>query len=164
VRTIEIMGLRPRQYTGWLDEIPGDAVIGACYDEVRGVVDEPVPNSVEVCGTPYAVDQGTGFGEVVQDCVYQVIEQQCEYTVNVWQPVDVITEEGRGLSPTWPSLAPQQRAGDREEQYQCVISVNDVSYTYQTRSFEDYLLCEPGTQWNVVTNESGQLLSAAPIE
>jgi hypothetical protein len=164
VRTIEIMGLRPRQYTDWLDEIPGDAVIGACHDEVRDVVDEPVPNSVEVCGTPYAVDQGTGFGEVVQDCVYQVIEQQCQYTVNVWQPVDVITEEGSGINPTWPSLAPQQREGDREEQYQCVISVNDVRYTYQTRSYEDYLLCEPGAQWNVVTNESGQLLSAAPIE
>jgi ribosomal protein L40E len=162
VRTIEIMGLRPRQYTGWLDDIPGDATIGACYDEVSEVVSEPVPNSIEVCGTPYAVDQGTGFAEVIQDCEYQVIEQRCEYTVNEWMPVDVITQEGTGLSPTWPSLTAQQREGDREEQYQCIIDVGGSQYVYQTRSYQEYLACVPGSDWNLVTNESGRVLSAAP--
>ena len=164
VRTIEIMGLRPRQYTDWLDEIPGDATIGACVDEVRAVVNEEVPNSIEVCGTPYAVDQGTGFAEVMQDCVYQVIEQQCAYTVNEWQPVDVVTQEGSGLSPVWPALTARQRAGDRQEQYQCIISVNDVIYTYQTRTLEEYQDCVPGAEWNIVTNDSGRVLSAAPID
>ena len=128
------------------------------------VVDEPVPNSIEVCGTPYAVDQGTGFAEVVQDCEYQVIEQQCQYTVNEWMPVEVVTEQGTGLSPIWPSLAPQQREGDRAEQYECVISINDGTYVYQTRSFEEFLACEPGAEWSVVTNESGRVLSAAPMQ
>jgi hypothetical protein len=163
-RSIEIMGLRPRQYTGWLDDIPGDATLGACYDEVRRTANEPVPNSVEVCGTPYAIDQGTGFAEVVQDCVYQVIEQQCEYTVNEWQPVDIVTEEGSGLAPTWPSLTQQQRAGNREEEYQCIILVNDVNYVYRTRTYDEYLACVPGSTWNVVTNDAGQVLSAAPGE
>jgi ribosomal protein L40E len=164
VRTIEIMGLRPRTYTDWLDEIPGDAEVGACYDEVRATVDEPVANSIETCGTPYAIDQGSGFAEVVQDCVYQVIAQQCEYTVNEWMPVDVVTQEGTGLTPSWPSLTAQQREGDREEQYQCIITVNDSTYVYQTRSFEEYLACVPGSEWNVITNESGRVLSAAPME
>jgi ribosomal protein L40E len=163
-RTITIMGLRPRQYTNWLDKIPGDAAIGACYDEVRSTVDEPVPNSVEVCGTPYAVDQGTGFAEVVQDCVYQVMAQRCEYTVNEWQPVDVVTEQGSGLSPSWPSLTGQQREGGREEQYECIISANDQRYVYRARSLEEYLACVPGSTWNIVTNESGRVLSAAPVE
>ena len=164
VRSIQVMGLRPRQYTGWLDEIPADATIGACRDEVRGEVEEEVPNSREVCGTPYAVDQGTGFAEVVQDCVYQVLEQQCEYTVNEWQIVDEITEQGSGINPIWPSITAQQREGDRAEQYECVIAVNDVQYTYNTRSLDEYLRCIPGAKWNIVTNESGRVLSASPAE
>ena len=163
-RTIEIMGLRPRQYSAWLDDIPADATLGACRDEVRGVVDEPIANSVEVCGTPYAVDQGTGFAEVVQDCVYQVIEQQCQYTVNEWMPVDVVTQEGTGPNPTWPSLTGQQREGDREEAYECVISVNDTTFVYRARTFDEYLACVPGSEWNIVTNESGRVLSAVPLE
>jgi ribosomal protein L40E len=164
VRTIEVMGLRPRAYTAWLDQIPADATIGACTDEVRTEVDEPVANSREVCGTPYAVDQGTGFAEVVQDCLYQIIEQQCEYTVNEWQPVDVISEEGTGFTPSWPALTGRQREGEREEQYQCIFTINDVNYVYQMRSFEEYQSCQPGSQWNLTTNESGQVLSAVPVE
>jgi ribosomal protein L40E len=167
-RTIMILGLRPRQYSGWLDEIPADATIGACHDEVRDVVEEPVPNSIEVCGTPYAVDQGTGFAEVVQDCVYQVLEQQCQFTVNEWMPVDTVTQEGAGVSAIWPSLTDRlnenQRPGDREEVYQCTITANDQTYVYETRDFEEYQHCVPGAEWNIVTTESGQLISAEPIE
>jgi hypothetical protein len=164
VRTVQIMGLRPRQYTGWLEEIPADATIGACTEEVRREVDEPVENSREVCGTPYAVDTGTGFAEVTQDCVYQVIEQQCQYTVNEWQPVDVAKVEGTGFDADWPALTGRQREGDRTEEYQCTISANDKTYVYQTSSFEEYQNCVPGAKWNLVTNDSGKVLSAAPVE
>jgi hypothetical protein len=168
VRTIMILGLRPREYAGWLDEIPADATIGACHDEVRDEVDEPVPNSIEVCGTPYAVDQGTGFAEVVQDCVYQVIEQQCEFTVNEWMPVDTVTQEGSGVSAIWPSLTDRlndtQRLGEREEEYHCIITANDQTYVYETTDFEKYQRCVPGAEWNIVTTESGQLVSAEPVE
>ncbi len=164
VRTIQVMALRPREYTDWIDEIPADATLGACTDEVRAEVEEPVQNSREICGTPYALDQGTGFAEVVQDCLYQVIEQQCEYSVNEWQAVDVVTEEGTGLAAAWPSLAERQREGERNEQYQCIISVNDARYTYQTRSFTEYQRCVPGAKWNVEMNESGQVFRAAPVE
>lgn len=164
VRTIEIMALRPKQYAAWLDQIPSDATVGACTDEVREEVDEPVPNSREVCGTPYAEDQGTGFAEVIQDCVYQVIEQRCEYTVNEWQPVDRISTQGEGFNPVWPALTGQQRAGDRAEEYECVFTANDTTYVYKTRSFEEYQQCVPGAEWNLETNESGTVLSAAPTE
>ncbi|MCC6456378.1 MAG: zinc ribbon domain-containing protein [Caldilineaceae bacterium] len=164
VRTIQIMGLRPREYTGWLDDIPADATLGACTDEVRAVVQEPVANAREVCGTPYAVDQGTGFAEVVQDCVYEVLEQQCRYTVNEWQPVDVVTEEGSGFNPTWPSLTGRQREGERTEQYQCVFTVGDTTYVYETRTFAEYQHCLPGSSWTLETNASGRVLSAAPAE
>jgi hypothetical protein len=164
VRSIQIMGLRPRQYNAWLDQIPADATLGACTDEVRAVVDEPVANSREVCGTPYAIDQGTGYAEVVQDCVYQVLEQQCEYTVNEWIPVDVVTGQGTGLTPSWPSLVGRQREGEREEQYECILSVGDNTYVYRARTLEEYLTCIPGSTWTVETNASGQVLSAAPTE
>jgi len=164
LRSIEIMALRPREHNAWKDEIPADATLGACTDEVREEVDEPVANSREVCGTPYAVDQGNGFAKEVQDCVYQVIAQQCQYTVNEWQPVDVIKSQGSGLVAAWPQLDSRQREGDREEQYECVISSNDKQYVYKMSSFEDFQKCVVGSSWNLVTNEAGQVLSATPVE
>jgi len=163
LRTVQIMALRPRQHTAWKDEIPADATLGSCTDEVRGEVDQPTANSREVCGTPYAVDQGNGFAKEVQDCKYQVIAQQCEYTVNEWQPIDVAKTEGSGLSASWPQLNnSHQRQGDRDEEYDCVISANDKSYTYKMSSYEDFQKCVVGSTWNIVTNEADSVVSAAP--
>ncbi len=121
--------------------------------------------SREVCGTPYAVDQGNGIAEVVQDCVYQIIEQRCQYTVREWQPVDVVTEEGAGFNPIWPAFTSTGlREGDRNEKYECLFTANDTTYAYQARSFAEYQSCTPGSSWTIEVNESGRVLSAAPAE
>jgi hypothetical protein len=164
-RRITILGLAPTTRAAWLDQIPQDATVGRCTDEVRQVVDNPVPGSREVCGTPYAVDQGTGFAEVVQDCQYEVIDQRCEYTVNEWRPIDVRVLQGAGPTADWPAanLAAREREGEREERYLCRFSANDALYVYQAHSYEEFLLCEPDSTWNLVVNESGRVLEATPV-
>ncbi|MCB0214023.1 MAG: zinc ribbon domain-containing protein, partial [Anaerolineae bacterium] len=51
-RTIVIEGLVPVEREAWLDDIPQQAVVGSCTQEVRRTQDNPAPNSREVCGTP----------------------------------------------------------------------------------------------------------------
>mgnify|MGYP001819764841 CR=1 FL=1 len=80
-RNITIEEQVPVEYDTWQDEIPTGGVIQSCQPRLYRTVDEPVVNSREVCGTPYTVDSGTGFGEVVQDCQYEVYEDYCVYTV-----------------------------------------------------------------------------------
>jgi hypothetical protein len=131
---------------------------------VRQVVEQPVPGAREVCGTPYAVDQGTGYAEVVQDCVYEIVEQRCEYTVNEWRVVDQVTQEGIGFSPQWPALtlAERQREGDRGERYQCVFQVDGRQIAYDAASFAEYQRCTQGSVWNLEITASGQVVSAQP--
>ncbi len=165
-RAVEVMGLMPVQYTAWLDQIPGDAELGACYEEVRQVVDEPVPGAREVCGTPYAVDQGTGYAEVVRDCVYEIVEQRCEYTVQEWRVVNEITQDGTGFSPSWPalSLSNRQREGQRGEHYQCIFEVDGRQVVYNARNLAEYQRCTYGSVWNLEVTAEGRVVSAQPVE
>lgn len=166
VRAIDVQGLVPVRRSAWLDEIPADAIVGNCAEEVRATVDEPVPNSREVCGTPYAIDQGTGFAEVVQDCVYEVLDQYCSYTINEWRVVETLTQEGSGFSPEWPVLPglSRQRAGDRSERYECIFNADGATYRYRARSYEEYLLCTPNSRWNLEVNQRGDVIRAAPAQ
>ena len=165
-RRITILGLAPTTRVAWFDQIPQDATVGRCTEDVREVVDSPVPGSREVCGTPYAVDQGTGFAEVVQDCQYEVIDRRCEYTVNEWRQVDVVVAQGAGPAAEWPALnlIAKQREGDREERYLCRFSANDALYVYQAGSYDEFRQCESDSTWNLVVNESGRVLQATPID
>ena len=165
-RTITIEGLTPVQYSDWRDEIPAGAEIGRCEADVRSVQDTPTQNSREVCGTPYTVDTGTGLGEVVQDCQYEVYADRCTYTVEEWRTVDTLVLNGKGFTPQWPTaaLAAQQRTGERTEGYQCVLSANDEEYTYTPQNWEQYRQCEPGSQWTLEVNTFGSIMSLAPAD
>ena len=73
--------------------------------------------------------------------------------------------QGSGLNAAWPQLTnSRERQGDRDEEYDCVISANDKQYTYKMSSFEDFQKCVVGSTWNIVTTESGQVVSATPAE
>lgn len=163
-RVVDVMGLVPVQRTAWLDQIPGDATLGACYDEVRQVVNEPVPGAREVCGTPYAIDQGTGYAEVVRDCVYEILAQRCDYTINEWRVVDQVTQDGAGFSPQWPalSLTGRQREGERGERYQCIFNIDGRQVVYDARSYDEYQRCTAGSVWTLEVTESGRVVSAIP--
>ena len=161
-RSVPIEALVPVTYSTWWDEVPGDADVGACRQEIRFVQDQPAPNSVEVCGTPYTVDTGDGYADVVQDCEYQVYDDKCDYTVQQWQVVDIVSLSGSDSSPEWPDpvLGEGQRLGENwSESYIIYFDSSEGQYTYTTKDFNLFTSAQPGTEWDLNINSFGSLLS-----
>jgi len=166
-RTVPIMGLVPVTHEGWFDEIPSEAVVRDCRPEPHHVQDSPAPNSREICGTPYTVDTGSGYGEVVQDCRYEVYEDRCKYTVEEWQVVDKRTLSGNNMNPSWPAvtrLAANQKAGEGEEEYEIVFNTDGGTYSYITRNPAEFAQFRPGSQWLLKVNKLGAVVSVEPAE
>lgn len=163
-RSIVVEALGPVQYEEWRGEIPSNAEIGRCTERVRRTQDEPAANAVQVCGTPYTIDQGSGFGEVVQDCVYEVYDDWCQYTVEEWQEVDEIVLEGTDFSPVWPqlSLAQNQRAGEEAERYQCIFDSDGRRYVYNTEDPAEFAQCTVGSRWILEVNSFNAVVSIEP--
>ncbi|NIM93380.1 MAG: hypothetical protein GTO18_06680 [Anaerolineales bacterium] len=160
-RSVHIEALGPVEHEGWMDEIPSDAEIDSCDSEYRYTQSEPAPNAVEVCGTPYTVDTGSGFGEVVQDCEYEVYDDFCTYTVIEWYSFDVVTVTGSDLNPYWPEfeLIEDQREGEREAEYKVIFVSDGDDYVYTTTDFDEFRRYEPGSVWTIEVNTLGGVVS-----
>ncbi len=165
-RSMPIEALVDVEDEGWLNEIPSDAEVGSCTDKLRDTVAEPVSNSIEVCGTPYTIDTGTGYGEVVQDCEYEVYSDWCTYTAIEWGVVDSVTLTGTDLNPIWPEaqLAEGQQFGDGEEHYEITFTTDDDSFTYTTYDPVEFIQFQPRTSWTLNINSFGQLVSVEKSE
>jgi DNA-directed RNA polymerase subunit RPC12/RpoP len=163
-RAIPILELRQVQRSGWIDEIPADAGLGNCEPRYHHSQDTPAENAVEVCGTPYTVDTGGGYAEVVQDCLYEVYVDYCAYTAEEWQAVDQVISQGNDTNPAWPqlSLAEGQQAGQAQEQYTIVFSTSDGQYTYTVSDPQAFSQFVPGSEWILVLNGFGQVVSVEP--
>ncbi len=163
-RTIEIEGLVPVEHQAWHDDIPAEAVVGGCRDKVRRTQDNPAPNSREVCGTPYTVDTGSGYGEVVQECRYEVFENYCDYTVEEWQEVDEEQLTGNDFSPRWPNpaLRQNQREGNRDETYTCIFTTESGQYSYVPGNQAEFARCEMGSRWVLQVNTFGIVTDIQP--
>jgi len=163
-RSVPIMGLVPVSYEGWRDEIPSEAVVGDCRQEVHHVQDSPAPNSEEICGTPYTVDKGSGYGEVVQDCEYQVYAERCEYEVEEWRVVDTVTSSGHDLSPRSPAvqLAADQQEGQAEDRYQITFDTDGGMVTYTISDPAEFAQFEEGSRWILKVNKLGAVVSVEP--
>jgi ribosomal protein L40E len=161
-REVSIEAFVPVTYSDWQDAIPAGVDVESCDDRLRSVESEPVPNSVEVCGTPYTVDTGTGYGEVVQDCEYQVYDEYCSYSINEWREVDTATTSGEGFNAVWPrpDLTNGQRLGeDTSETYTIIFVVDGETYIYQTSDFNQYQEYPIGSTWNLSVNKLGNVVS-----
>jgi hypothetical protein len=163
-RSIVVLGLAPAAYSGWDDQIPQGADVNQCTERERGRSEIPTGNSQEVCGTPYVVDQGTGFGEMVQDCEYIIYDDYCQYTVTELQPVGVIDETGSDLNPFWPEtrLQQDQQLGERTESYQITFDAGGETVTYQTTDINEYLQFQPGSEWELEINGFGDIVEIEP--
>ncbi len=163
-RSVAVEGLAPVGYSGWIDQIPGDATVGTCRTQVRDVQDNPAPNSREICGTPYVLDEGSGFGQVVQDCRYEVLEEFCEYTVQEWTVVDTVTQSDNSFNAFWPepALGFDQRLGERTENYEVIFNTEQGRMTYSVNGFEDFRRYDIGTRWILDVNSFGGVVSARP--
>jgi DNA-directed RNA polymerase subunit RPC12/RpoP len=161
-RSVPIEAFVPVTYSDWKDQIPSEAEVGSCDDRLRSVESEPVPNSVEVCGTPYTVDTGTGYGDVVQDCEYQVYDTYCSYSINEWKQVDTATTSGEGFNAVWPNpdLMSGQRLGeDTTETYTIIFASDGETYTYQVHDFNQFQEYPVGSTWNIKVNKLGGVVS-----
>jgi predicted nucleic acid-binding Zn ribbon protein len=160
-RSIPVEALAPVEREAWRDEIPLDVEVGACSQEHRYTSDSPESNSTEVCGTPYTVDTGSGFGEVVQDCVYEVYDDRCTYTAMDWAVFDTVTLAGTDLNPSWPevSLTDDQREGDPTEEYIVTFSSDGDMYSYTVNDVGEFSQFEPGSTWILNVNALGSISS-----
>ena len=155
---------QPVTLQGWANEIPGGAAVGACEYRYSYTSAEPQAVSTEVCGTPYTVDQGTGFGEVVQDCMYETYAEFCEYQVEQWVAVDRVSLQGSDLFPQVPrtSLASSQRTGDPNAEYTILFSTDQGILEFRTDDLSLYQQAQIGSRWTLEINSSGAIVSAQP--
>jgi hypothetical protein len=132
--------------------------------EVRSIESEPVPNAEEVCGTPYNVDTGGGYAEVVQDCEYHVYDEYCSYTVMEWQSVDAATLSGYDFNPRWPDpdVAAEERLGEYSETYTVYFDTTDGDYVYSMGDFEEFQQFQIGSEWTLEINTFGSVVSVSP--
>ncbi len=163
-RTIAVQAFAPVEREAWLDQIPAGSDMIGCQKQVFQTVDQPVPGAREICGTPYIVDTGTGYGKKKQDCEYQVLADYCRYRAMAWISAPPIVLEGRDMNPRWPaaSLGSNQRAGGQSEEYYVVFRANDRQYTYTTQNVDEYLRLARGGQWKLTINGFGQITSITP--
>ena len=160
-RSIIIESYQTVSRSDWSDEIPAGAEVGSCALKYRYTSDEPVTNATEVCGETYVEDTGTGIGEVVQDCTYEVYDDYCDYTILDWVSVGTVSDSGEFSSPEWPSpaLTSDQRLGQREESYTIVFRGDGETYTYTTENVDLFLSAEPGSKWTLSINQLGGIQS-----
>lgn len=165
-RSIAVEAFTTTTEQDWWDEVPEGADVLSCTQEYRYTSEEPEPNATEVCGEERVEDTGTGIGEVVQDCTYQVYDDYCEYEIMDWVVVDTITESGDNLDPAWPvtNLTENQRLGARDETYSIVFTDNGDSYTYTTTTDDLFLIAEPGSTWLLEVNQLGGVQSIEPAD
>jgi hypothetical protein len=166
-RRISIEALQPVSHEDWRDEIPSDAQLGNCRKKEHHTQSEAPSFGVEaekICGTPYTIDKGSGYGEVVQDCEYKVYADWCEYTREEWQEVDASIASGHDLDPYWPqvSLASGQREGDRSESYNVDFDTEGKSYTYHPSDADEFSGYVIGSKWALSVNALGGLTAVEP--
>jgi hypothetical protein len=163
-RQIAIEQIQPVSHQDWFDNIPAGAQVNTCKQELYTVSDQPSGNYQEVCGTPYTVDTGTGIGQVVQDCQYEIYADYCEYTVQEWTVVDVAEASGQDLNPYWPvlNLSNEQRQGDTTESYTVSFDSTEGALDYKTSNVTEFQQFSLGSQWVLEVSTLGGISSYAP--
>ncbi|OGN74514.1 MAG: hypothetical protein A2X25_06425 [Chloroflexi bacterium GWB2_49_20] len=143
----------------WRESIPAGAQVGTCEQRVNRTQDQPEGNYKEVCGTPYTVDTGTGYGEVVQDCQYEIYMDYCDYTAQEWQVVQKYDQTGQDFTPIWPQvvLAAGQREGTRTETYTVFFDTENGQLDYITEDAAVFQQFQPASLWFLEVNTLGNI-------
>jgi ribosomal protein L40E len=166
--SVIVQGLLPATHSAWKEDIPAEAEIGNCTQKVHHVQDQPDPdaNNQKVCGTPYTVDKGSGYAEVVQDCQYEVLMDYCDYSALEWQQVGVVNLEGTDNSPTWPApqLSKDQRLGAQGQVYTVIFETPKGQQVYTTTDLDLYRQFQIDSVWILNINAFGQIVSVEPAK
>jgi hypothetical protein len=158
-RTINVEQLATVTKSDWRDAIPAGAQVGACEQRYNHTQDQPEGNFKEVCGTPYTVDTGTGYGQVVQDCQYEIYVDYCSYTAQEWQVYQPFTQSGHDFNPIWPQiiLGVGQREGTRSENYTVHFDTQKGLLDYTTHDAAVFLQFQPASVWSLDVNNFGSI-------
>lgn len=159
-RTINVEQVADVTKSDWRDAIPAGVIVGACELRYNHTSDQPEGNNYqEVCGTPYTVDTGTGYGEVVQDCQYEIYMDYCSYATQEWQVYQNFTQTGQDLNPVWPQviLGVGQREGARTESYKIIFDTNKGMMDYTIISVDEFLQYTPASEWLLEVNSFGNI-------
>jgi predicted nucleic acid-binding Zn ribbon protein len=164
--TVGIEELKPAEQEAWREQVPKEGRVISCAPKVRRTSDQPVVGAVEVCGTPYVVDTGTGKGEVQQDCVYQISDDWCRFSLLTWQKGEALKASGHDYAPYWPSpnLDNTRREAGREEVYQVFLAGDGDQYIYRPDSLQEFERFQVGGRWTVKPNAFGGVMSIRPAE
>ena len=157
--SVQVIGPVPSKSSAWKDQVPSDAENLRCEDRLRHTYDDEVKGSVEVCGTPYAIDMGNGYEQFVQDCVYQVYEPYCEYTVYKAGVIETRRANGSGPNPELPFIESKYSTGNQSASY--TISLRDESgheYQLSPRNLSEYRSFTVGDEYSLEVTSSGRIV------
>lgn len=158
-RTVAVEQFIPVMKEDWWDDIPADAYVTTCEERYRYTSEEAEEGAIEVCGTPYTIDEGTGYGEVVQDCEFEVYDVYCEYEISDWAVVEILELEGYGPSASWPTVSTfsDQRAGSQTESYTIWFDTNDGSVSFETEDYNLFNSATTGSEWELTFDGFGDI-------
>ncbi len=158
--SVQVIGLVPAKASAWEDQLPSDAENVRCEERLRHTYEDEVRGSVEVCGTPYAIDMGNGFEQFVQDCVYQVYEPYCEYTVYKTGVIETRRANGTGPNPELPYIESQYSAGNQSASYSVTLrDENGREYTLTPGNLTEYRSFRTGDEYSLEVTASGRVVN-----
>ncbi len=158
--SVQVLGPVDTKGSAWRDQLPSDARNIRCQDKLRHTYDNEVKGSVEVCGTPYAIDMGNGYEQFVQDCVYQVYEPYCEYTVSKTGVIETRRAHGSGQNPELPYVESKYSMGNQSASYEIVLQAeNGREYTLSPNSLSDYRSYHIGDEYYLEITNSGRIVN-----
>jgi hypothetical protein len=158
---IGILEYVPRNAENWRDQLPEDAEVTMCSEKVRHESGEPVSGADKVCGTPYSKDLGNGYAEVVQDCVFQIKDDWCQYKRYNWEEVSRVESSGANLPVIWPELqlTEGQKEGESRLNYRVFFDASGKRYVYGVDEEDTWLTFSTGSQWTLSVNALGGVVS-----
>lgn len=157
--SVQVIGMVDTRGSSWYKNLPAGARNVRCEDRLRYTSDEEVENSKEVCGTPYAIDLGNGYEQFVQDCVYNVYESYCEYTISREGIIETARASGSGPDPEMPYVDPKYSTGEESVAYTVQLrDENGRTYTYNPGSLSEYRYFTVGTEYLIEVNNRGRII------
>ena len=143
--------MRAVHYSNESGSPPSGAYDVSCHDESHEVCQERV------------VDQGNGYGEVVQDC-HDETQQYCSYTVDEWETIQTYTLEGEDSARCMRSRAsPRASAwGTKRSTYTVVFNTESGQKRYSPSDAGGILPVQIGSSWTLSLNAVGAILDVKP--
>lgn len=146
----------------WKDQLPSDARNISCAPKLRYTYDEEYlasgKNYKEVCGEAYTVDLGNGYEALTQDCVYEVYEDYCSYTVTRWGTIGTKRASGSGTNVGLPQIEPGQQFTDHSEKYTITLQGEDGRLYTVNPSYSEYQTYRVGDRYTLSLDRRGRIL------